>query len=91
MNALDLNWGVVNLKEDLEKERIHEDTFKTSSTMLDELIVGQKASKDKDGLGLERGESSKENQKSNTKISKSKKIEGKRKYGKFRNHRSNAQ
>lgn len=28
----------VNLRSDLEKERIHEDKFKTISTLLDELI-----------------------------------------------------
>lgn len=53
-----LEQEVVNLRADLEKARIYEDKFKASSTMLDELIAGHKSSKDKGGLGLERGENS---------------------------------
>jgi hypothetical protein len=49
---------VVNLIEDLEKERISEDKFRTKSTKLDQLIAGQSPNKDKGGLRIEIGESS---------------------------------
>lgn len=51
---------VVNLKENLEKEKPYEDNFKINSTKLEEFIVGQKTSKYKGGLGNEAGESSKD-------------------------------
>lgn len=54
--------------------------------MLDELIAGQKAYKDKGGLGLEKGEISKADQTSNVEsINEQKKIEEKRKFCKFQN------
>lgn len=48
------------MKVDLEKEKLYEDKFKTSSTKIDDLIVGQKPTTDKGGLGMEAGEISKD-------------------------------
>lgn len=77
-----LEQEMINLRSYLEKARSYEDRFKTRSTMLDELIVGKKASKDKGGLGLQKVESSKENQ-------NAKKIEDTKNNGMLQNQGNN--
>lgn len=53
---------IVNLRLDMEKEKNQEDKFKKSSIILDDMISNHKTSKEKQGLGFEKGESSKVNQ-----------------------------
>jgi len=55
----------VVLKTKLEKTKNQEDKFKKNSILLDEMVANQKAPKDKEGLGFEKGKSSKTNQTSN--------------------------
>ena len=52
----------MNLRLDLEKEKYQEDKFKMSSIVLDQIISNQKNSKEKGGLGFEKGEISKVDQ-----------------------------
>lgn len=57
-----LEQEVVTMRSNQEKARVHEDKLETSSTILDELIVGRKPSKNKGGLGVEEEQRSKANQ-----------------------------
>lgn len=50
-----LEQEIVILRSNLEKSKTQEDKFKKGSTLFDDILASQKSSKEKEGLGFERG------------------------------------
>lgn len=60
----------VDMKANLKQAWIQEDEFRVSVAKLDRIIASQKNLDDKEGLGFEKGESSKAGQEKNVEIKK---------------------